>query len=95
MLGQLWVRLLAATVLVLSLAVGLSAYFANRAVGEQFISYVDEGTLQRNYRLQRILGPMYHDVGRGNVQFFVQRMAEASNVRLIVADSTGTVVADS
>jgi len=94
MLDKLWIRLLVAFVLVLFVAVGTASLYANHVTTGEFQDYVSENAARLNQRVQRIVERTYREQGWQGVAPYVQRVAEASNLQIVIVDQQGTVVID-
>jgi signal transduction histidine kinase len=94
--GRLWVRLLAITVTPVLVTVVSVALLANYVTVGQFETFLAQDTQQRDDRLQSVLIRYYTEQGGwGTVDANVQRMAALVGERLVLADASGKVVADS
>ena len=94
-MDRLWVRLLLAFAVVLGVAVGTAAIFANRATSSEFEGYVNKVTAAYNSRVGHMVGRIYRDGGWEAVTPYVQGLAEASNLQIVIADPQGKVLVDS
>ncbi|MFH1485670.1 MAG: HAMP domain-containing protein, partial [Chloroflexota bacterium] len=94
MLGKLWVRLLLVITVVLAIAVITVAVFVNLATTTQFRDYESEGAADLNQRMSRRAGRIYTEQGWEGVASYAQRMAEATNIQIVVLDQQGLVVSD-
>ncbi len=94
--GRLWVRLLVVTVTPVLIAVVSVGVLANYVTIPQFESFILQDTQQRDSRLEAILERDYREEGGWqNVNGLVQRIAPLIGERLVLADASGRVVADS
>jgi len=89
-------RLFLALVMVLAVAVGTVALFASRATTSQFQRYVEQGGITRNRRLEGMLA-MYYAERRTweGIQPLIVQMSSITGERIVLADHSGVVVADS
>ncbi len=95
MLHSLRVRLLLTMSIVVLVAVGTIAFFTSNSTSSEFRRYV-ENDIARNRRLVYDLFTSYKgDRSPENLQRLVDGLADTSGERLVVADSTGQVLADS
>lgn len=106
---RLWVRLLLAFMLVAVVAVGVVAVLVNRTTTRQFEIYVSQGKMQRAERLAPSFAAYYAQSGgwEGVAEWMTElpqgqqggrgrgQGGGSSTERLIVADPTGRVIADS
>lgn len=96
MLDRLWLRLLLAASLALALAVGTVAVLTNRATSESFADYVEDVSAARAARAESVLSRHYQRNGTwAGAEPLIQLIADLSGQRVVLADATGTVVADS
>ncbi len=89
-------RLLAAFGFVILVTIGAVLFFLNQATQREIRQYEDRVVEMRSDRVQRDLSLYY--LGQGNwngVQTVIQQWSAAYDQRIILADSTGIVVADS
>ena len=93
---SLRLRLLIAIGLVVVVALGVTAFVATqRALGE-FQNYIQETGSLRFHRFTEILSQVYGQSSNwGGAQAEVERMAQISGQRVLVADEQGTIVGDS
>ncbi|HLY66564.1 MAG TPA: HAMP domain-containing sensor histidine kinase [Chloroflexota bacterium] len=95
-LGRLWVRLLVVTVAPVLITVASVALLANYVTIGQFENFLAQDTQQRDARLVLTLDHFYQEqnswTGAGST---VQRVAELTGERVVLADASGKVVADS
>jgi signal transduction histidine kinase len=95
-LRSLRVRLLLATILVVLIAVGVTALVVGRGTAGEFRRYVARGGEERYDRFAAHLTMMYgmtHDWDA--IQPEVERLSQLSGRRVVIADSAGTIVSDS
>jgi signal transduction histidine kinase/arylsulfatase A-like enzyme len=96
MLDRLWLRLMLAMSLVLALAVGAVALLVNRATSESFADYVEDVSTARALRVENVLTRQYQrHLSWTGVEPVVQLVADLAGQRVVLADSSGQVVADS
>jgi signal transduction histidine kinase/arylsulfatase A-like enzyme len=96
MLDRLWFRLLLGMSLALALAVGTVALLTNRATSESFAEYVEDVSAARAMRVERVLERQYQRTQSWNaVEPVVQLVADLAGQRVVLADNSGRVVADS
>ncbi len=89
-------RLLAGMVLVVVVAVAVTAFVAHQRTSGEFQRYVEEGGSTRYQRFADVLGRLYQaNQGWGGVQSEVDRIAQISGERVVVADAQGKIVGDS
>ncbi|MBI2955540.1 MAG: HAMP domain-containing histidine kinase [Chloroflexi bacterium] len=94
MADRLWVRLLLAFAVVLAVAVGTAALFANRVAKSEFHIYLDRISKRHNERVGLIVGRVHHGLGWSGVNTYTQQLAEAANFRIVVVDQQGVVRVD-
>jgi signal transduction histidine kinase len=89
-------RLLMVTILVVLIAVGVTAVVASRGTSDQFQRYVERGGFLRYRRFALALAGSYvvHQ-GWADVQPEVEQMSLISGQRVVVADAAGMIVGDS
>jgi signal transduction histidine kinase len=93
---SLRLRLLLATVLVVLVAAGVTAYVASRRASGEFESYVARVGSSRFARFAGVLGRYYAvDQNWDGVEPEVDRIAQISGQRVVVADDQGRIIADS
>ena len=96
MIDRLWLRLMLAMAVTLGLAVGAVALLTNRATSESFVDYVEEVSTARAQRIESVLVRQYQRYGSWtNVDPMVQLVADLSGQRVVLADTSGKIVADS
>jgi signal transduction histidine kinase len=93
---SLRLRLLLATVLVVLIAVGVTAFVATRRTEGEFQRYVQRRSPLDDRRLGYVIARYYEEsrswAGIGSE---VQRLAQITGQRVVLADANGTVLADS
>src|SRR5919201_561325 len=96
MLDRLWLRLFLGMTLALALAVGAVAVMMNRATSESFVDYVEDVSQARASRVDNVLSRHYarHQSWAG-VEPIVQLVADLAGQRVVLADASGQIVADS
>jgi signal transduction histidine kinase len=96
MLRSLRVRLLIATIFVVLIAVGVTAFVATRRTEGEFQRYVERRGPVDDRRLGILLA-RYYDENRGwdGVQTEVGRLAQFAGQHLVLADASGRILADS
>src|SRR5512133_432922 len=93
---SLWARLLLAFMLVLGVALGGMSFLAARTTTTEFRGYTERRSEADYGRLQAVLGSFYgENQSWTGVQPIVERLAEATGNPILLADSSGIVVADS
>jgi signal transduction histidine kinase len=93
---SLRVRLLLATILVVLLAVGVTALVVGRSTTGEFQRYVERGGEDRYFRFATHLTRVYGTtLNWSDLQPEVERMSQLSGQRVVVADTAGTIVSDS
>ncbi len=93
---SLRLRLLIAIGLVVVVALGVTAFVASRRASGDFQNYIQQTGSVRFHRFTDILSQVYGaNSGWGAVQGEVERMAQISGQRVLVADVDGMVVGDS
>ncbi|MEW6143053.1 MAG: ATP-binding protein [Chloroflexota bacterium] len=96
MLYSLRVRLLLAFALVIVVTVGTVAFFASRGASDEVQLFEQQSQERRTSRLQRFLAGHYAFTGSWqNVQSLVSQVASSEEMRIVLTDPTGVVVADS
>jgi signal transduction histidine kinase len=96
MLRSLQVRFILANVLVVIMAVTLTALLASQTTGTELQQYMERGDIQRYRRFAGYLGAVYRETGGwGNVQPVLEQMSQVTGERLAIADSSGKIVGDS
>lgn len=95
-LDRLWFRLLLAMSLALALAVGTVGVLVNRATSESFIDYVEDVSAARASRVEDVLVRHYQRrQSWAGVEPIVQLVADLAGQRVVLADSSSQIVADS
>jgi signal transduction histidine kinase len=93
---SLRVRLLLATILVVLIAVGVTALVAGRSTTGEFLSYVRRGGEERYFRFAAHLTAVYGaNLSWDDVQPEVERLGQITGQRVVVADTAGKIVSDS
>jgi signal transduction histidine kinase len=93
---SLRVRLLLALIAVVVVVVGTVTVLASRTTLREFQRYVEYGSVLRDRRLQGMLAVHYQETGSWEgVQPLVEQMSKTSGERIVLADETGLVLADS
>ncbi|MDA0735452.1 MAG: ATP-binding protein [Chloroflexi bacterium] len=83
-------------VAVILITVGMTAFFANRAASAEIARVQDRDEIARDQRLTTLLTRDYlQNSGWSGTQRILERAAQLSGERIVVADDNGTVVADS
>lgn len=96
MLDRLWFRLLLGMGLALALAVGTVALLMKDATKDIFAGYVEDVSSARALRVERVLARQYQrNQNWAGADSTVQLVADLSGQRVVLADSSGQVVADS
>lgn len=96
MFHSLRVRLLLAFALVIVVTVGTVAFFASRGASDEVQLFEQQSQEMRVSRLQRFLAGHYAFNGSWqNVQSLVSQVASSEDMRIILTDPAGIVVADS
>jgi signal transduction histidine kinase len=96
MLHSLRLRLFLTFVVLIIATVAAVALFASRATSTEFRRYVDPGGGLRHRRLAALLAVYYHHAGRWEgVQPLLEQVGQLSGERIVLADETGLIVADS
>ena len=89
-------RLLAATILVVLIAVGVTAFVATRRTVGEFQRYVERGNPMDDRRLAFFLARLYDQAGSWNgIQSEVTHLAQISGQRVVITDAGQKIVADS
>ena len=89
-------RLLAATILVVLIAVGVTAFVASRQTTGQFQRYVEERGDSRYRRFAGLLGRSYEmNLRWDDLQPEVERLGQVAGQRVLIADAQNKVVNDS
>jgi signal transduction histidine kinase len=93
---SLRVRLLLATILVVLLAVGVTALVVGRSATGEFQRYVERGGEDRYFRFTAHLTRVYGTtLNWRDLQPEVERLSQLSGQRVVVADTAGKIVSDS
>ena len=93
---SLRLRLLFAMVLVVVVAVGVTGAVASQRTLSEFESYVEHSGSTNNRRFTAALGRLYGtDQKWTTAQTEVERMAQISGRRVVIADAQGQIVGDS
>ena len=93
---SLRLRVLVATVLVVVVAVGVTAFVASQRTSGEFQRYVEHGGSLRYRRFAGILARAYSlHHGWDNIEADVEQMAQISGQRVVVTDAQGRVIGDS
>jgi signal transduction histidine kinase len=96
MLRSLRVRLLLATILVVLIAVGVTAFVATRRTEGEFQRYVERRSPVDEKRLGYFIAHYYEEhQGWAGVETEVARLAQFSGQRVVLADANGQILADS
>lgn len=93
--GSLRVRLLFATILVVAIAIGVTAFVATRRTEGEFQRYVERRSPLDDRRLGYLLARFYEDYGWEGIQTEVVRLSQYVGKRVVVADAGGKILADS
>jgi signal transduction histidine kinase len=89
-------RLLAASILVVAIAVGVTAVVAGQRTTGEFKRYVEDRGNLRTQRFAGILSMFYTTNPRwSDIQPEVEKLGQMSGQRVVVADARGTIVSDS
>jgi signal transduction histidine kinase len=93
---SLRIRLLLATILVVLIAVGVTALVVGRGTAGEFRRYVARGGEERYSRFASHLTMVYGMTRNwDDIQPEVERLSRISGQRVVIADSGGTIVGDS
>lgn len=96
MLNSLRVRLFLTFIALVVVALGVVAFFASRTTASEFERYVARGGALRHGRFEATLLMYYTQTGNWQgVQPLVEEMEQISGERIVLADETGRVIADS
>jgi signal transduction histidine kinase/arylsulfatase A-like enzyme len=96
MLDRLWFRLLVAMCLILALAVGTVGWLMKDATKDIFAEYVEDVSSARALRVERVLARQYQrNQSWAGAESVVQLVADLSGQQVVLANSSGQVVADS
>ena len=89
-------RLLVATILVVLIAVGVTAFVASRRTTGEFQRYVERRSPLDDRRLAFFLARTYDKTKSWDgIQSEIAQLAQMSGQRVVVADANRTIVADS
>jgi len=89
-------RLLAATILVVIVAVGVTALFASRSTASEFYGYLEHGSLMQQRRFVMLLTNAYAQAQTwDDVQPLVEQLGQFTGERAVLADANGKIVGDS
>ena len=89
-------RLLLATILVVFIAVGVTAFVATRRTTGEFRRFVERRDPMTDRRLAFFLARTYDRTGSWDgIQSEIVQLAQMSGQRVVVADANRTIVADS
>jgi len=89
-------RLLASTVLVVLVAVSVTALFASRSTASEFNSYLAHGNARQQHRFVMMLTSAYGQAQTWDgVQPLVEQLGQFTGERAILADANGKIVGDS
>ena len=89
-------RLLLSFVLVIAVALGMTAFFASRAANNQVERFKDRTETQRSERLTTMLSREYtQSKGWHGVQIMLEQVGELHSQRVVVVSPAGLVLADS
>ena len=93
---SLRVRLLLATILVVLIAIGVTAFVATRRTEGEFQRYVEKRSPLDDRRMGYILARFYEKHGNWEgVQDEIESLAHISGQQVVLADATGQIIADS
>jgi signal transduction histidine kinase len=93
---SLRLRLLVATILVVVVAVGVTAFVASQRTLGEFQRYIEHGGSQRYHRFAGFFARSYEANGSWTgIQTAVEQIAVISGQRVVVADAQGKIVGDS
>lgn len=89
-------RLLLATILVVLVAIGVTAYVAGRRTVGEFQRYVERRSPMENRRLGLLLARAYNEnQSWEQIQSDLENLGQMSGERIVIADTGGKIVADS
>jgi len=89
-------RLLASTVLVVIVAVSVTALFASRSTASEFTSYLEHGSARQQHRFVMMLTNAYAQAQTWDgVQPLVEQLGQFTGERAVLADANGKIVGDS
>ena len=95
-LNSLRVRLFLTFIALVVVTLGAVALFASRTTTSEFQRYMERGGAVRHGRFQTTLMMYYRETGTWQgVQPLVEEMEQISGERIVLADDTGQVIADS
>jgi len=93
---SLRVRLLLATILVVLIAIGVTAFVATRRTEGEFQRYVEKRSPLDDRRMGYILARFYEEHGNWeDVQDEIKNLAHISGQQVVLADANGQIIADS
>ena len=93
---SLRVRLLLATILVVLIAIGVTAFVATRRTEGEFQRYVEKRSPLDDRRMGYILARFYEEHGNWEgVRDEIENLAHISGQQVVLADAKGQVIADS
>ena len=93
---SLRLRLLLATILVVLIAVGVTAFVATRRTEGEFQRYVERRSPLDDRRLGFFLARYYEDnSGWEGIQPEIGRLGQITGERVVLADAKGAILADS
>ena len=96
MVRSLRLRLFLTFIALISVTLGVVALFASRSTSSEFQRYVEYGGMARRRQFEAMLARYHSQTGTWEgVQRLVEQMGQISGERIILADETGRVVADS
>lgn len=96
MIHSLWMRLLLAFMLVLGVALGGMSFLASRSTTTEFHGFLERRTEVGFRRFLEGVSRYYtENQGWSGVQVFVERGAQLTGDHVLLADNSGTIVADS
>lgn len=96
MLHSLRTRLLLTTVLVVFIAIGVTAFVATRRTEGEFQRYVEKRSPLDDRRMGYILARFYEENGNWEgVQAEIENLAHISGQQVVLADAGGRIIADS
>lgn len=81
---------------VVAVSVGVTAYLTNRGTTQEFASYVSQGRASYLQQVEEAVGQYYLEAGGwSGVQDILRNLPLSGSARVVLADSSGTVVGDS
>ncbi len=93
---SLRVRLLLATILVVLIAVGVTAFVATRRTEGEFQRYVEQRSPLDDRRMGYVLAHFYEENGGWKgVETEAENLAHISGQQVVLADADGQIIADS